>query len=210
MSYQKDSGPDCARAWELMPWALLSTAPPDQTEWLTEHLAHCESCSTEFAQQSRLRCALTLPCGIRLDADAGFKRLLERLDVPVPETLPSRLRPGNRLAVALAVAVLVQAIGLGVLGVRLWMDQPPPYRTLSQPAPLQPAGAIRVVPAAGLSLPAWDNMLGNLDLRVVDGPNAVGAYIVVPKGSPTESARLLKELRASASIRLAEPVERTP
>ncbi len=210
MSYQKDCGQDCARAWELMPWVLQSTAPPDQTEWLMEHLAKCESCSTEFAQQSRLRCALTLPSDIRLDADVGFKHLLERLDAPALETPPSRLWSGNRLVMALAVAVLLQAVGLGVLGIRLWMDQPPPYRTLSQPASVQPVGAIRVVPSAELSLPAWDGLLRNLDLRVVDGPNAMGAYIVAPRGSPAESARLLKELRASNSIRLAEPVERTP
>lgn len=210
MTSQKDSSQDCARAWELMPWVLQSTAPPDQAEWLTAHLASCEACSTEFAQQSRLRSALNLPSDIPLDADVGFKQLLAHLDDPTPEVLPSRRRSGNRLVMALAAAVVLQAIGLGALGVRLWVDQTPAYRTLSQPAPLQPAGAIRVVPATGLSLSAWDGLLRSFDLRVVDGPNALGAYIVVPRGSPAESARLLAELRAAHNIRLAEPVELAP
>lgn len=210
MSQQNDAGQDCAHAWELMPWVLQASAPPEQNEWLVRHLARCESCSAEFAQQSRLRSALSLPTDMPIDADVGFKRLLERLDAPAAESVSSRRWSGNRLAMALAVAVLAQAVGLGVLGVRLWSDQPPPYRTLSQPTASEPAGAIRVVPAASLSLSDWDGLLQNLGLRVVDGPNAVGAYTVVPTGSPAASARALKGLRASRGIRLAEPVEPTP
>jgi hypothetical protein len=56
----------------------------------------------------------------------------------------------------------------------------------------------------------WNELLHDFDLRVVDGPNAVGAYTVVPKESPAKSARLLQQLRASRSIRLAEPVDDTP
>lgn len=208
MSIETNSGKDCTRAWEIMPWALQSTAPQEQCEWLMHHLAQCESCSTEFAQQSRLRSALTLPVDVPLDVDAGFKHLLERLDAPEPEALPAR--QGNRLTRALAVAVLVQAIGIGVLGLRLWSDQAPQYRTLSQPAAIEPAGAIRVAPSASITLADWNQLLHDFHLRVVDGPNAVGAYTVVPKGSSTASAQLLQGLRASRSIRLAEPVDDTP
>ena len=207
MSCQKDSGQDCARAWELMPWVLQATAPQEQGAWLMQHLARCESCSAEYARQSRLRCALSLPADVPVDAEAGLKRLLERIDAPEREAPPSRRWSDNCLAMVLTAAVLAQAIGIGVLGVRSWTNQAPPYRTLSRPAALEPAGAMRVVPAPSMSLSDWDRLLNDFGLRVVDGPNAVGAYTVVPKGSPAESARLLKELRASRSIRLAEPVE---
>src|SRR5690348_13769894 len=124
MTIPMNSGKDCARAWEIMPWALQATAPGEQCDWLMHHLAQCEACSTEFAQQSRLRCALSLPADIPVDADAGLKHLLERLDAPEPDTTPARLwSSGNRLTRALAIAVLVQAIGIGALGVRLWSDQ---------------------------------------------------------------------------------------
>lgn len=211
MTIQTNSGKDCARAWEIMPWVLQSTAPGEDGEWLMHHLAQCESCSAEFAQQSRLRCALSLPMDIPVDADAGLKHLLERLDAPEPDTTPARLwSSGNRLTRALAVAVLVQAIGIGVLGARLWSDEVPQYRTLSQPAMLEPAGAIRVAPVASMTLSDWNELLRNFGLRVVDGPNDVGAYTVVPKGSPATSVQLLQELRASRSIRLAERVDDTP
>ncbi|HJP99618.1 MAG TPA: zf-HC2 domain-containing protein [Rhodanobacteraceae bacterium] len=210
MTIEKNSGKDCTRAWEIMPWVLQATAPQEQGEWLMHHLAQCEACSTEFAQQSRLRSALALPADIPVHVDAGFQRLLGRIDAPEPAMLSSRLRPGNRWTKVLAVAVLVQAIGIGVLGARLWSDQAPQYRTLSQPAVSEPAGAIRVAPTPSMTLANWDQLLRDFDLRVVDGPNTVGAYTVVPKQSPAKSAQLLQELRASRSIRLAEPVDDTP
>jgi len=210
MTNETNAGKDCTRAWEIMPWVLQATAPQEQGEWLMHHLAQCEACSTEFAQQSRLRSALALPADVAVDVNTGLQHLFERLDAPEPETLPGRLHSGGRLTKALAVAVLVQAIGIGVLGARLWSEQAPQYRTLSQPALLEPAGAIRVAPEASMTLARWDKLLRDFDLRVIDGPNEVGAYTVVAKGSPATSARLLQELRASGNIRLAEPVGDTP
>jgi len=211
MTIQTNTGKDCARAWEIMPWVLQTTAAPEQREWLMHHLAQCEACSGEFAQQSRLRCALSLPTDIPVDAERGLKRLLERLDAPEPYATPvRRWSSGNRLTRALAAAVVLQAIGIGALGVRLWSDQAPHYRTLSRPALLEPAGALRVVPAAGMKLADWNKLLHDLGLRVIDGPNDAGAYAVVPAGSASSSASTLRRLRADSDIRLAEPVDDTP
>jgi len=211
MTIQTNSGKACARAWEIMPWALQATAPPEQCEWLMHHLAQCEACSAEFAQQSRLRCALSLPTDIPIDANRGLKRLLEHIDAPEPDTTPVRhWSSGSRLTRALAAAVLLQAIGIGALGVRLWSDQAPHYRTLSQPAVLEPAGALRVVPATGMKLADWNKLLHHLGLRVVDGPNEAGAYAVVPVGSAASSAAVLQRLREDRDIRLAESIDDTP
>jgi hypothetical protein len=210
MTIEMNSGKDCARAWEIMPWALQATAPPGQREWLMHHLAQCEACSAEFAQQSRLRCALSLPTDVPVDAQHGLKRLLERIDAPEDEATPVRRWSSGRLARALAAAVVLQAIGIGALGVRLWSDQAPQYRTLSRPGLLEPAGALRVVPATGMTLADWNKLLHDLDLRVIDGPNDAGAYAVVPAGSASSSASVLRKLRADRGIRLAEPVDDTP
>lgn len=210
MTIQSNSGKDCARAWETMPWVLQATAAPEQREWLMHHLAQCEACSAEFAQQSRLRCALSLPTDVPVDAERGLKRLLERLDAPDAEATPVHRWSSGRLTRALAAAVVLQAIGIGALGVRLWSDQAPHYRTLSQPAQTEPAGALRVVPANGMKLADWNSLLHDLDLRVIDGPNDAGAYAVVPAGSASSSASALRKLRADRDIRLAEPVDNTP
>lgn len=214
MTFPMNTSQDCLRAWEAMPWVLQDSATQEQSEWLKNHLAHCESCRAEFAQQTRLRRAMSLPSDIPVDANAGLNRLLSRLDAPMPqESLPFRSRPrsGNWLARAMVAAVLIQAIGIGVLGAKLLSTgNSPAYHTLSQePSPVA-SGAIRVVPDANMTLTDWNALLHSLQLQVVGGPNDVGAYTVVPARSNSATQHTLQKLRGTRGIQLAEPVASTP
>lgn len=206
------SSQDCPRAWEMMPWVLQQSATEEQGQWLARHLAHCAACSAEFEQQERLQQAMSLPTDIKLDAEAGLQRLLGRLDAPMPQAETVRARPGGWLTRALAAAVLVQAIGIGALGLKVWSaNEHPAYRTLSQ-EPAAPAahGAIRVVPDANMTLADWNALLHSLQLQVVGGPNDVGAYTVAPSASASKASNALLQLRAARGVRLAEPVTDTP
>ncbi|MCC4595604.1 zf-HC2 domain-containing protein [Xanthomonas campestris pv. phormiicola] len=203
-----EPGNECSHAWELMPWVLQSSATEEQHDWLIAHLAKCSFCSAEFAQQSRLRLAMSLPSDVPVDAEAGLQRLLGRLDAPEPQRQPARVR-SSWTTRALVAAALLQAVGLGVLGARLSAsDQSASYRTLSDTAQPLAADAIRVVPDAHMSLADWDALLRKLQLRVVGGPNGAGAYTVVPvqAGSPAQPQRSVQQLRATPGIRLAEPI----
>lgn len=204
-------GQDCPRAWELMPWVLQGSATQKQNEWLMSHLAQCENCRAEFTQQQLLRQAMSLPADTELDAEAGLQRLLGRLDTPVMDEKPQRTRVGSWLTRALAAAVLVQAIGIGALGLKIWSGgENPAYRTLSQDsAPVAP-GTIRVVPDANMTLADWNALLHSLHLQVVGGPNDVGAYMVAPINATSNTQNTLQQLRNAHGVRLAEPVSGTP
>lgn len=212
MKLTKDTDKDCAKAWEAMPWVLQDSAPEEQSQWLTEHLACCEACREEFAQQSKLRLALALPTAIQLNPEAGLKRLMARLDAGDAETPAAPARAGHWVTRALVAAVLAQAVGIGILGMELWSshDARASYRTLSSPeAPAALSGAIRVVPDDSMKLADWNALLHALQLDVVNGPNDVGAYTVVPtRGAATQDA--LRQLRAAHGIRLAEQVAPGP
>ncbi|WDM69132.1 MULTISPECIES: zf-HC2 domain-containing protein [Xanthomonas] len=204
-------GKECSHAWELMPAVLLDNATEEASSWLIAHVAKCASCSAEFAQQSRLRQALALPSAVAVDADAGLQRLLGRLDtVERPmAAAPLARRSGSWTVRALAAAALVQAIGLGVMGVKLAAPAPSQdYRTLSSAAAVPVAqGTIRVVPDASMTLADWDRLLQAQHLQVVGGPNAMGAYTVVPAApQPMQPQQTLQQLRANPGIRLAEIV----
>jgi hypothetical protein len=194
-----------------MPWALQDSATPEQDEWLESHLAHCESCRAEFAQQSRLRLALSLPTDVSVDANVGLAHLFGRLDAPDLQERRFRSRSGSWLNRALAAAVLIQAIGLGALGMKLWSaDSSPLYRTLSQEASPAAPGTLRIVPDTAMTLADWNALLHALRLQVVGGPNDVGAYTVAPTSSTSATRQTLQQLRATRGIRLAEPVTDTP
>jgi hypothetical protein len=209
-------GQECSHAWELMPWVLQGSASEEQNDWLHHHLAQCPACSTEFAQQTRLRQAMALPADVRVDAEAGLQRLLGQLDIPQsqPQLLPARARAnGTWVVKVLAAAVLVQAIGLGVLGSRLTTaSQTQSYRTLSDTPTSTVAGTIRVVPDPKMALADWDTLLHSLQLQVVGGPNGMGAYVLAP--TPAETAvptpQAVQQLRAAPGVRLAEPIAAAP
>jgi hypothetical protein len=195
----------------MMPWVLQQSATQEQNEWLTHHLTHCASCREEFAQQNRLKQAMSLPSDIELDAEAGLQHLLGRLDAPAPQEETVRAR-SCWLTRALAAAVLIQAIGIGALGLKIWSaNEQPAYRTLSQ-EPVAPMmqGAIRVVPDASMTLADWNALLHSLQLQVVGGPNDVGAYTVAPSASVSKAQNTLQQLRGAHGVRLAEPVTDTP
>ncbi|WP_162301119.1 zf-HC2 domain-containing protein [Xanthomonas prunicola] len=209
-------GKECSHAWELMPAVLLDSATEEENTWLIAHVAKCASCSAEFAQQNRLRQALALPSAVKLDPNAGLQRLLGRLDAPEQHTEPKRVptarRSGSWTVRALAAAALVQAIGLGVMGVKLASPAPShDYRTLSSATALpMPQGAIRVVPDAKMTVADWDQLLHAQQLQVVGGPNDMGAYTVVPAApqplAQPQPQQTVQQLRATPGIRLAEIV----
>jgi len=211
MTFPKGNGQDCPRAWELMPWVLQNSAPQEQNEWLSHHVAHCDSCRQEYAQQARLQRALSLPSDIPMDVNAGLGRLMDRLDAPVVEEAPFRPRYGNWFSRALVAVVLIQALGIGMLSLKSWSTTgTAPYRTLSQAATSVPADAIRVVPDATMTLSDWDALLRGLRLQIVGGPNDVGAFTVTPTHPSSTAQSMLQQLRATPGIRLAEPVAATP
>jgi hypothetical protein len=211
MTFTNESNRDCARAWEAMPSVLQESASSEQNAWLMDHLARCRSCSADYAQQERLRLAVSLPTDIPLDPAVGLKRLLGRLDAPVPKPVVQRTRNSGWLTRALAAAVLLQALAIGALGAKYWSDSASPaYRTLSQTPASVPAGALHVVPDASMKLSDWNALLHALHLQVVGGPNDVGAYTVVPSGVTDGDVPALQKLRATRGIRLAEPVASVP
>ncbi len=212
MTQTLDPGKDCVIAWDAMPSALQGSLAPALAGWLDAHLAECPACRAQFDKERHLQRAIRLPPAVRPDADAGLQRLLERIDRP-GAAAPARARAGGWGARALVAAVLVQAVGLGVMGARLWSLEPAPaadYRTYTAEAAAPVAGSIRLVPDPAMRVSDWDALLRDNGLEVVAGPNAVGAYTVVPASGAAGREALVRRLRAVDGIRFAEPVADTP
>ena len=204
-------GKDCVLAWDAMPDALHGNLTQQQREWLDNHLAGCDPCSAQFVLQQRLQRAMMLPVNLPIDADAGLQRLLSRIDNPDMAKATDGLRHHGWAGRALVAAVVLQAIGLGAMGAKLWsIDPVPAYRTYSREAAPMPPGSIRLVPDPSMQVADWDALLRTHGLQVVAGPNEVGGYTVVPLSSAAQRDALLQRLRAAGGIRLAEPVAGTP
>lgn len=211
MAFTPTANKDCVLAWEAMPDALLGALTPQQSEWLDSHLACCDACRGQFAQQQYLKRALSLPVDLPIDAEAGLQRLLSRIDHPDVPKAADVPRPVGMVGRGLVAVLLLQTIGLGVLGAKLWSLEPAPaYRTLSQEAVPAPGGSIRLVADPALKVAEWEALLDANGLRVVDGPNRVGGYTVAPRSGSAGREVLIQRLRATRGILLAEPVAGPP
>ena len=169
--------------------------------------------STDLAWQRALRQALAQPQPPLTDADAGLKRLMRRIDQAEAAPAAGRVRRGGHgpLVTWLAAAVVVEAIGLSVLGAGLlWRDAAAPaYRTLSAPASEPAAVALRIVPAPTLRADELQALLRGLELQIVSGPNAAGAYglaLQARDANAQQVAAKVAALRAAPGMRLVEPV----
>jgi len=174
--------------------------------------------STDLAWQRALRQAMAEPQPPLTDADAGLKRLMRRIDDAEAEAGSAPVAAGRArrsgsgpLVPWLAAAVVVEAIGLSVLGAGLlWRDaSPAAYQTLSAPAG-EPAGiALRIVPAPNLRADELQALLRGLELQIVSGPNAAGAYglaLQARDANEQQVAAKVAALRAAPGMRLVEPV----
>lgn len=218
----RDPRPDHLRAWEALPWVVNGRATPEQSRWVAEHVAGCEDCRAELAWQQRLHDALATPGAAAPGADpsteAGLQRLLARLDDVADDPQPAPVlaaasRAPHRLTWVLAAAVVVQAVGLGVMSLQLGSaGDNSSYRTLSEgPGAATPQATLRVLPESTMTLAQWQALLQALELQVVSGPNAGGAYALAPApGTAKPRDTALARLRASPGIRLAEPIGSTP
>jgi hypothetical protein len=110
----------------------------------------------------------------------------------------------------MAAAILAQAIGLGVLGIRHTRPGGDGYVTLSQPDAAAPKDAtLRVLPSPSMTMAQWQQLLQAHGLRVVGGPNSLGAYELAPVASNNAPAGdALTQLRQIPGLTLVEPIVR--
>src|SRR3546814_19689882 len=102
---------------------------------LDRHLARCDPCRGQFAQEQRLQRAWLLPASAPVDAEPGLQRLFARPDQPDSPALRQHLRVGGWAGRVLVAAELLQAVGMSVTGAQMWlMDPAPASRSDSQEA----------------------------------------------------------------------------
>ena len=209
------------QTWELIPWVVNGTASAAQRERVAEHLRDCADCREEFALQQQFHAAMQAQPATLTDPQPALAQLFARLELQgeLPLAAPAPRRRPHRATAWLAAAVVVQAVGLGLLSAVL-LNRPghgnaaPPadaYRTLSSTAPGRAASAIRLVAAPDMTLATLRQLLGESGLHIVEAnaDNSIFGLAATDAAKDTSAefinAALLR-LRAQPGVLLAEPV----
>jgi len=189
---------------QLLPWYVNGTLGGAERARVEQHVRECVACRRELESQRRLSEV------VRSEAPpAALAKGLARLSAQIDAVETSDTPVGTRLAwwrrpALLAPLVLIQLVVIATL---LFVDRPAPvaeYRALSTPAVAGRAqDAVVVIFDPAVTQRRVQELLGALDARIVNGPNAHGAYTLeVPEN---RQAFALERLRVQPDVRFAQP-----
>jgi len=202
--------PAHAEAAELLPWHANGTLDPLERGRVDRHVAECVACRRDLAELVRFREILKTNDDFDLAMPTSLDRMHElldtgrrrrRTDAGGMKNRWARLPLWVRVALPVQAATMLLLVGLVIAG---RSTEPAYYRLLGASPMLAPdADRIVVVFAPGTTEQTMRQTLLRIAARVVDGPNAAGAYTLQLHGGTQDAALVL--LRARSDVLLAEP-----
>lgn len=197
-------------AQQLLPWLLNGRLEGDERAWVAQHVDGCRACRDDL-ETLRLLQAHCRQADVAADAadaagsDAGWRRLRPRLKHAAGDgswrRLSPRWTPGAHW---MGWAVAAQALAILMLGLAVWRqsaEPAAPYRTLGR-TPASSDGRLVVMFDAGLTEARLRALVTGAGARIVDGPNATGAYVLAVPADRLTAA--LATLRAAPDVRLVQ------
>ena len=195
---------------ELLPW--YDTLDEDQRRELDAHADGCPECARELAEMNTLRETIAPLEDIPEPSAFMLSRTLERIDAYERE-MAARPAGWRRItawwlesafpvrALIAAQAALIVVLGVGVVH---FHRQSEIFSTLAGPTAGAAGARLTVAFQPGVSEETLRQTLRDVQGTIIDGPSALGIYLVqIPRGANAE--QISAQLRAqSAVIRLAE------
>lgn len=212
-----------AEAWALLPWLANGRIEAADREWVEAHVQGCAECRAEIAAQRMMatqmnREGAALPDSAATDEQRSFNKLWARIEAsesaaaPVTGTsVATHGVRGSRAVRWLAAAVVVQALGLGILGMSA-LSGDDKFKTVASPEARLDAPAVRLVFEPAASIDTINTLLTHQGLTIVGGPGAAGNYAAVLSADAVASGATAEAvadvLRKDPNVSFAEPVAR--
>ncbi len=221
-----------AEAWALLPWLANGRIGLPDREWVEAHVQSCAECRAELASQRGLAARMNRVGAVPSPAAAeeeqqSFEKLWARIEAS--ETASQRHGGANSTASGargsrtvrwLAAAVVIQAIGLGVLGLAALrgaqlvdgIADAKGYTTVAAVEPARIAPTLRIVFAPEAPVGTINTLLAHQGLTIVGGPGKSGNYTAelspdaVASGASAESVAAV--IAKDPNVDFAQPVAR--
>jgi hypothetical protein len=218
-----------AEAWALLPWLANGRIGLPDREWVEAHVQSCAECRAELASQRELAARMNRAGAVASPAETdeeqqSFEKLWARVEASEAASLggtgsgASRTDGRSSRTVRwLAAAVVVQAIGLGILGMTVLRGGTQPgdrddYQLVTATERTRDAPALRIVFAPDASMSTINTLLAHQGLSIVAGPGQSGNFTAelsadaVASGASAESVASV--LSKDPNVSFAQPVAR--
>jgi hypothetical protein len=219
-----------AEAWALLPWLANGRIAAGEREWVEAHVQTCAECRAELAAQRMISThlrdgAVAAPTtAAASEEQRSFDKLWARIEAAESVTLPATGTSSggyraSRTVRWLAAAVIVQAVGLGVLGFSALSGGGAPsddFTLVTREDPRAGARAqaptVRLVFAPQASIETINTLLSHQGLEIVAGPGTQGNFTAVLSADAVASGASAESVAAVVSkdpnVSFAEPVAR--
>jgi hypothetical protein len=220
-----------AEAWALLPWLANGRIAAEDREWVEAHVQGCAECRAELASQRLVashvhREESASPQPVASDEQRSFNKLWARIEASESASTPATGTTGIAVPVPrssrtvrwLAAAVVVQAIGLGVLGMTLSNGtgaDSNPFETVASPDPAKArlnAPAVRIVFSPNASIGTINTLLAHQGLTIVGGPGNEGNFTAELSADAVASGASADTVAAVMSkdpnVTFAQPIAR--
>jgi Putative zinc-finger len=217
-----------AEAWALLPWLANGRIATEDREWVEAHVQGCDACRGELAAQRMVASQVNReeaenPRAAASDEQRSFNKLWARIEaaesasqvatgttgvaVPVPRS--------SRTVRWLAAAVVVQALGLGMLVMALNNSRgtgADKFVTVTTEEPRLNAPAVAIVFAPQASMSTINTLLTHQGLSIVAGPGASNNFRAelsadaVASGATADSVAAV--ISKDPNVVLAQPLAR--
>lgn len=203
------------QAVELIPWLVNESLVGKEKEAVLEHAQSCVICRRDLDDLEQLRNAIMSASSLQPIPAPDMRNINTRVDALIDRQnrgllLISRLR--EAFESPWRIAFIAQSVLLVVLaGLLLW---PGPrhaeYTTLTQSQYLPPGNHVRVVFSPELTQFELIELLGSLELTIIDGPSNRGVYTlgVAKRMSVEDRDKLIMGLQEDPKVLFAQPVNR--
>jgi hypothetical protein len=217
-----------AEAWALLPWLANGRIAAEDREWVDAHVQTCAECRAELAGQRMVasqvnRDEAVTPAPAASDEQRSFNKLWARIEASESASSLGTGTTGAAVPVArssrtvrwLAAAVVVQAIGLGVLGMSLRDNNVGAADDFTLVAKVEPrlnAPAVRLAFTPEASIATVNTLLEHQGLSIVAGPGISGNFTAelsadaVASGASAESVASV--MAKDPNVTFAQPVAR--
>lgn len=200
----------------LLPWLVSEGLEAEEEERVRRHIANCVACRGQLRELEELSTVIREAPSPSFDADAHLLKIEHRLaeakaaEGEQASSSRRRSKPLQWLLLGQVAALLLVATLIVLRGrPNATLDGAPQFRTLATSPSEVLAGSLRVriLFSEDITEQGIRELLHLAGGRIVDGPNAVGLFVLEldPNGDEGSSpASRLESLRASDGVRFAE------
>ncbi len=200
-------------AMEMLPWLINDSLLGDERAAVLDHAQSCVMCRREIRSLEELRDSVNRLSGLVPIPEPDMRNINARIDKLINRQNRARQSLswiGEFLASPWRAAYVAQSVLLVVLAAALlWpATRDTEYTVLTQASDLADGHYVRVVFSPDLTRSDLEELLDDLELKVVAGPSDRGVYTLASENpiAITERDAALASLLKNRSVLFAQPV----